>query len=136
MSRKAVALVILSYFVAALAFGAFLELQEPFASFNLSSPVFVGGAVGSAGAVFTLSAIIPLIVWAFGRFRAQRAGGPLVLWAILGVITATFSGVEHCARNEGVAHCWITSGNEFQLILGRPPADWSLDSPMRENRSK
>ena len=93
MSRNAVALVILSYFVAALAFGIFLELQEPFAFFNLGNPVFVGGAVGTAGAVFSLSAIIPLIVWAFRRFRAQRAGGPLVLWVILGVIVATLSGV-------------------------------------------
>jgi hypothetical protein len=93
MSRKAVALVILSYFVAALAFGTFIELQKPFSSFNLSNPVFVGRAVGGAGGVFILAGIIPLIVWAFSRFRAQSAGGPLVLWAILGVIVATLSGV-------------------------------------------
>lgn len=93
MSRKAVALVILLYFVAALAFGTFLELKKPFASFNLSDPVFVGRAIGSAGAVFILSGIIPLIVWAFGRFRAQKAGGPFVLWAILGVVMATLSSV-------------------------------------------
>jgi hypothetical protein len=42
---------------------------------------------------------------------------------------------EACARREGIAHCWITDC-DFQPILGRPPADWFPDSPMRENGGK
>jgi hypothetical protein len=39
---------------------------------------------------------------------------------------------EACARREGITHCWLTD-RAAQPILGHPPADWSPDSPMREN---
>jgi hypothetical protein len=42
---------------------------------------------------------------------------------------------EICARREGIASCWVTSSTDFQLILGRLPANWSPHSVMRENRS-
>jgi hypothetical protein len=89
MSRKSVALVMLGYFVAAFAFGAFTEFQK-FASFNFRNPIFVtifvSEAFGGAAALYVISGIIPMIVWGFSRFRSQNAGVPLVIWAILLVL--------------------------------------------------
>ena len=42
---------------------------------------------------------------------------------------------QTCALRGGIAYCWVTSSTDFQLILGRPPANWSPQSVMRENRS-
>jgi len=42
---------------------------------------------------------------------------------------------QDCARRERIAHCWVLRANDFQLVLGNIPAEWSPDSPMRENRS-
>lgn len=85
MSRTAVASILALYFVAALAFAAFVEMQ----SRVLAVPAVVIGSIGGkAIAVFAVAGIIPLVVWAFFRFKAARAKGPLVLWASLGVILA------------------------------------------------
>jgi hypothetical protein len=40
-----------------------------------------------------------------------------------------------CARKEGIAHCWVLSANDFQLVLGNIPVEWSPGSPMREKKS-
>jgi hypothetical protein len=87
MSRKAVAFTLIAYFVAALAFAAFEEVRSP----TLAVPAYTLGAfVGRAIGIFVPSGIIPVVIWAFLKFRAERAAGPLVLWAVLGFAFAYF----------------------------------------------
>ncbi|MFZ1951088.1 MAG: hypothetical protein WAU74_13555 [Pseudolabrys sp.] len=94
MSRKSVARMMLGYFVAAFAFGAFTEFQK-FATFDFGDPIFattfVSKAFGGAAALYVISGIIPMIVWGFSRFRPQNAGAPLVIWAILLVIAGVLA---------------------------------------------
>ena len=42
---------------------------------------------------------------------------------------------ESCVRREGITNCWVTNSGDSQLILGRPPINWSPDGVMREKRS-
>jgi hypothetical protein len=84
MSRKAVAITLLAYFLAALAYGLFIEMQRPLSTLNLG-PDFVGSVVGQAIGVFALGGLLPLVGWAFLRFRAERAVGPMIVWAVLSV---------------------------------------------------
>ena len=84
MSRIAVVSVLIAYLIAALAFGVFMEMQKPFPSLPA---VTVGTIGGTAIAAYVISAILPLIIWAFYRFRLQSARGPMVLWACLGIVS-------------------------------------------------
>ncbi|HVB58918.1 MAG TPA: hypothetical protein VNE63_21130 [Candidatus Acidoferrales bacterium] len=87
MSRKAVALILIAYFVAALAFATFEEIRSQ----TIAIPAYTFGAlVGRAIAVFVPAGIIPVVVWAFFKFKAENASGPLVLWAVLSVAFAYF----------------------------------------------
>jgi len=87
MSRAAVASILALYFVAALVFAALSEMQ----SRVLAVPaVIIGSIGGKAIALFVIAGIVPLAVWAFFRFKAARAKGPLVLWACLGIVVAFF----------------------------------------------
>jgi hypothetical protein len=85
MSGKKIALVIICFCLVATAFGVWSGLSEPFRSPNQAA-YFVGEAVGRGIFVFLLSGIIPTIVWAFFRFRTEKALAPLVTWAVLGMI--------------------------------------------------
>ncbi|MFY9602719.1 MAG: hypothetical protein WBX05_23255 [Pseudolabrys sp.] len=97
MSRKSVALVMLGYFVAAFAFAAFTEFQK-FATFDFGNPIFattfVSKAFGGGAALYIVSGIIPMIVWGLSRFRPQKAGAPLVIWAILLVIAGVLAQIS------------------------------------------
>ena len=102
------------YFVAALAFGAFMEMQKPVPSLPAA---VIGRTVGNAITVFVGSAIIPAIVWAFFRFSLQKLRGPLVLWACLGIIFCSliYAGKEADLRNlEGIT----TSDGRAEFVRG------------------
>lgn len=87
MSRAAVASILALYFAAALVFAVFAETQ----SRVLAVPaVIIGSIGGKAISVFVVAGIVPLMLWAFFRFKAARAKGPLVLWACLGVVMVFF----------------------------------------------
>lgn len=88
MSRKAIALVLFGYFVAAVAAGFFIEMQKPFAKLEIMTSAT---ALGAGFGLFVIAGILPLIFWAFGRFRKERAAGPLCAWAIIGIIVGFFS---------------------------------------------
>jgi len=47
--------------------------------------VLIGLSAGGGISIFAISAVIPMIVWACLRFRADRAAVPFVLWAVIGV---------------------------------------------------
>jgi len=89
VSRKSVIILATVYFLAALTFGVVAEVTQPFSSLDWKDPAFLGSVFGLVAYLYVGSAIIPLIVWAFGRFRAQRAVIPFVIWAVLGIALMT-----------------------------------------------
>jgi glucan phosphoethanolaminetransferase (alkaline phosphatase superfamily) len=93
MSRHLVILVIAGYAVAALTFGVFVEMQKPFATLaGLANEYELGAILGIALPAFVLPGIIALIIWAFMRFRAERAKGPLITWLTLLAVYCAFMG--------------------------------------------
>ena len=61
---------------------------------SLFRPSTLAASVVAAGAIYAISAVIPAIIWAFGRFRAQRAVLPLAVWGGLLILTAAVSVVR------------------------------------------
>jgi hypothetical protein len=92
VSRKGITLVLAGYFVAALAIAVFEHWLEPFPQWNVAT---VSYATGNAISIYVLSAILPLIVWAFSRFRAQNASVPLIVWGLLGLVVGGLQHVSH-----------------------------------------
>jgi len=89
VARRAIIVLLVFYFLAALTFGLVSAIARPLAAVNWKDPVFIGDVIGTGIQVYIVSAIIPLIVWAFGRFRSERATIPLVIWAVLGLADMT-----------------------------------------------
>jgi hypothetical protein len=52
-------------------------------------PATAGSVVGSTLVIYAVSVVVPLIVWAVGRFQWQRAIAPVVVWGILLVVVGT-----------------------------------------------
>jgi hypothetical protein len=92
MSRKAVASAFGGYFLVTLTFGLLLEWAEPLAS-RQTTALWVDGALATAVSAFVIPGILPLAVWAFRRFRAERAAGPLFVWGVLGIAYMILSGM-------------------------------------------
>src|ERR1035437_1418301 len=88
---------IAGYLAGAAGFELF-EMQQD----TLSAPVPLGGSighlVGAAFSLFGIAGILPMIIWAFMRFRGANAGGIFVLWAILAVVMAFL--IDYGARYE------------------------------------
>jgi hypothetical protein len=40
---------------------------------------------------------------------------------------------EHVRQREGVSSCWVVRPSDHQVVLGKAPVNWSLNSPVREN---
>lgn len=85
------------YFLAALAFGLFTQLRQPFATVNFVTVAgalgTAAGALGTALSLFLMAALIPALIWLIGRFRPQDARpsydrAALTLWAAFGVALA------------------------------------------------
>jgi hypothetical protein len=71
------------YFVAATAFSAFEFIEDhPFSTFG--GTYSVSWAISSGLVYFIGGGVLPMIVWAFARFRASLAAAPLMLWLIIG----------------------------------------------------
>lgn len=104
MSRRTIWLLCFLYFGAAVGFELFEILQDP-----LSAPApwagDIGHLLGSAFSVWAISAILPIIGWAIGGFRAASAKGPFMFWLFLGVVVAAVSDYgERFERNEKIAN--------------------------------
>jgi hypothetical protein len=52
-------------------------------------PTTAGSVVGAALAIYGVSVVVPLIVWAVSRFQLQKAVAPAVVWGILLVVVST-----------------------------------------------
>jgi hypothetical protein len=88
LSRKNFALVLGGIFLVTLMFGVVSQSLNPFFKWNL---VTIGGTIGAAIIIFVISGIGPMIVWAFERFRAQKARGVLGAWAVIVVLWGILS---------------------------------------------
>ncbi len=91
MSRKLVFSLIVGYFVAALAVSLFIETQKPFASFSITNAAFLARVLGGAIGIYAMSGAIPVVVWAFFRFRTACAHGPLIAWGLLTVLASVLT---------------------------------------------
>ena len=83
VSRKAIWRRVILLFAASFVVSVIAHMIQGYA---VLSPVGLGGAFGGALTNFLLPGVIPLIVWAVRRFRAEAAKGPFDLWVILCVI--------------------------------------------------
>jgi hypothetical protein len=90
MRLKAIWLLLLIYFTAALSFALYEAMLDPF---WVPSSRTVGNLVGAGFATFALAGILPMIGWAFVKFRASSAVVPMVAWLVIGVCLAYLSHV-------------------------------------------
>jgi hypothetical protein len=86
MSRKEIVRVLAIYFCIA-AVASAIELLATPGMAGLRWAAVAGDFVGGIGAWFLLPGILPLLYWAFRRFRGENAAGPIIIWGVLG---ATF----------------------------------------------
>jgi hypothetical protein len=92
MRAKRVGLVLAIFFLVAVLFAVLDQMQEPLRQWDA---VVIGKVFGWAIGIFVISGLLPVIGWAFGRFRAANAPPWLVIWGLLGVVLAVFSYVGH-----------------------------------------
>jgi hypothetical protein len=90
MSRGKIGLLFFCYLIAAFGFAAVEAWQDSFWTPNATS---IGRVAGEGLAVYVLAAVLPMIGWAFVKFRAESAGGPFLFWLLLGVGLAYLSQV-------------------------------------------
>ncbi len=87
MSRKAIWITLAIYLLVSLAFSVIFQLTKiPSYSGPHAEAAFIAAAIGGAAFAFIGAGLVPMIVWAFMRFRAQKAGGPFVVWGFLAVV--------------------------------------------------
>lgn len=75
---------ILGLFAIAIAIAVFIHMQKPLATWSgLAQAETLGEITGSAVGLFIVAGLLPVVVWAFGRFRAKSAPAPLFVWFVL-----------------------------------------------------
>jgi hypothetical protein len=113
MSRSTIANVLVGYFVVAFALAVFLEWGEPTPYVDLAarSGVVIGHTLGW----YALAGILPLLIWAVFRFRAEKARGPIGLWGIIGAVLIFLSCYgEMASRKERIAAAFPMTGLSAQ----------------------
>jgi hypothetical protein len=65
------------YVAAAIAFAGFEAWLDPLSGYIPAA--VVGHVVGGGISIFALAGVLPMIIWAFMRFRGANAGGIFVL---------------------------------------------------------
>jgi hypothetical protein len=88
LSRQRIGLLFVLYFLAAVVFTAFEASLEPFTKFDSGK---IGEVIGGGIAIYVMAGILPMLFWAFQRFKPERAGGPFVAWLIVAVPLAYFT---------------------------------------------
>jgi len=82
MSRRLVALLFITYFVALVGYGAFVT---PLGVLRHEGPAgFIGAAIGQGFITYFMSGVLPFAVWGARGFRAANARSLFIPWAILG----------------------------------------------------
>ena len=81
MSSRVIWLVIAVYLGAALSFGFYEAVQDPFWTPNGYA---IGTMVGAGLSVFALAGALPLIAWSSVKFQPSRAVVPMLAWLTIG----------------------------------------------------
>ena len=74
--------------------------------------------IAAAATALVISGIVPLAVWAFFRFNAKRAVGPLILWASLAVVFCYFMYVGSSAEFHQSPEAITTTAGRADFIRG------------------
>lgn len=127
MTRPTVATVLVLYFVFLIAFASithalFPPVQSPWVTLTPyeqgTFTAHITGIISTAATAFVISGIIPLAVWAFFRFDAKRARGPLVLWAGLALVLSYLMYVGAIAEFRKSPEAITTSAGRTDFIHG------------------
>jgi len=86
VSRKTTFWLITLYFMGALGFHFYLRMSRPFAKIDYQS---VAEAFGAALGLVFISGTLPMIIWAFRRFRSEAALVPMAVRCILLLVLAS-----------------------------------------------
>ena len=102
MSRKTIGILFAAYFLVALVFAFFIQLMV-YERYHLFS-AFAGSVIRIAVAFYVMGGLIPMIFWAFCRFRAEKAALPFIAWAFLSVPVTGLSALGNFyERNEEIS---------------------------------
>jgi hypothetical protein len=85
MSRGAIAITLVVYAAVALVLGEIMGAMVPYNHAHPVAAVF-GRAAGAMLSYFVMPGVVPLVIWAFFKFRAANALLPIVLWGIFGLV--------------------------------------------------
>jgi hypothetical protein len=119
MTRKTIWLLCFLYFAAAAGFALF-EMQQDTLAPSVPLAGNIGHLVGLAFSFWAMAAILPMIGWAIGGFKADNAQGPFVLWLIFGVgLAGLYDYGERSERNEK-----ITTAMPNGVFAGKDRADF------------
>jgi hypothetical protein len=114
-------------------------------------PATAGSVVGATLAIYGVSVVVPLIVWAVGRFQLEKAIAPVIVWGILLVVVSTGHGLaigvtslgpslpallasllQNPAVKEGFKKGFVTSATKSCIDTARskntPPSDTQLEA--------
>ena len=69
--------------------------------------------------MFLLPGILPLIFWAFGRFRANKAAGPLFAWGAIGIAFVVLIAIGEFTDTKVTLRNISTNASSLLLALGR-----------------
>jgi hypothetical protein len=109
MSRSKIWLVVFLYFVAAVVFSTYEFIEDhPLSSFDGAS---IGRVLGGGLVFFVGGGVLPMLGWAFARFRASHAAAPLLFWLLIGSGLAFVS--DYGNRYERNSKPQKVTSNEF-----------------------
>ena len=118
MSKQRICLTIIVYFLTCFAFALYLELRKPFEYLHAIS---IARAFGGSVFLFLASSIIPIIVWAFLKFRIERAKVVLIIWAMCGVLIGLIQKYEADYQLK-ISHAAPASGEKQPTVSPPAPA--------------
>jgi hypothetical protein len=85
MSKRAIVLILAIYLAVAM-FCAVIKILATPEIADWRWGAIIGSFVGTVVAFLFLPGLVPLIYWAFRRFRADYAGAPIILWGYVGTL--------------------------------------------------
>lgn len=117
MTRRGIAWTLVAFLVAAVLAGFVIESLKTLQAWNIRT---VGAAIGAGLALFVIGGLLPIVIWAFRRFRAEAAGGPLYAWAIIMFVCALFAGHGAITDDRSKREAWLAQVN----LTGKDRSDF------------
>jgi hypothetical protein len=97
LSRKTICVLFIAYFVAEFCVSLIKEANRP--SFNGIDAAAIAGVLGGATVGYLVSGALPILGWAFARFKSQYALLLFVAWATLAVVEIYVEELGYRANN-------------------------------------